>query len=230
MATLSFIVGAVISTPNIHVLQMGDEAHLKHHASCVASIQNLTRAQNYTYTATNWDKHEHFCAYTAKVATLLHYVKAANNGDWVVWLDADVKYQHPSTAEWEKKFFPPRCEFVVLRTPHTINTGIIHVKATRAMREFVQEWLAEQTRTQHCSGPADQLALQTVFMRHLVPNYSGTCEQKHSSHEKNLCFEQQTKNIKHTHPICTVGCTGGLQRHDCGGCNHNDLFCHHHKC
>lgn len=222
----------LISTlASIHILQMGDSDHLNLHTSCVETIRRLARANKYNYSVGYWNKTQYECPYTAKVAMLHRHVKAANNGDWVAWVDVDVKYQHPSFKAWQSRFFASPCEFVILRTDHTLNTGVVHIKATRRMRIFLSKWLAEQVEKQYCDGPADQLSLQTVFMRQYVPHYSGECEKIHEAHAKNVCFKTVTRNVQIAPLMCMLNCGSGLQRHDCNSaCHPTDIFCHHHRC
>ena len=170
---MQLLLGWVTTLANINIVQMGDSNHINRHKVCVKTIKRLALLNNYTHSVSTWNKTKYKCPYTAKVAMLYRHVKTANDNDWVAWLDTDVKYQHLSLKAWQSIFFSFKCEFEVLRTSHTLNTGVVHVKATRRMKDFVFEWLVEQSTKQYCNGPADQLSLQTVFMRHFVPQYSG---------------------------------------------------------
>ena len=213
---------------NVHVVQMGDEKRLRESGDRVASIRHLCEVQKYSHTIDAWNATRFECPYTAKVETIDAHLRRIPDGDWLVWMDLDVQYQHPRCSAWWRAL-PTRsadgtpCHLVALRTRATINTGIVHVKATTEMRAFVADWLREQVTRGYCGGPADQLSLQTVMLRAAVAGYDGRCEEAQKGPYDpallNACFSREMGAPPAN--VCLMSCADRLQKHDCG--NQTDL-------
>jgi len=237
------------STVRAHVIQMGDARSVAAYATYVAGVRRAADANGFAYGLLPWNatSSTHACPYTAKVAAIAARLRGAPDGAWVVWLDLDVQFALATCGAWWptlQKIGGDACHLVALRTDRQINTGVLHIKATPAMRELVGAWLAEQLAREVCAGPADQSAFEEVILRKAVPNYGGRCATQGPTMDRGEaladyfrriarlrrsgagglervgdCFGEEMGMEQRRAPpenVCLVRCRDGLQAHDCG--------------
>ena len=228
---LLLLLRATLARATINVVQMGDSHSVKTYRKHVQTVEHLCQIMRYNYSLVPWNKTG--CPFTAKVATIDDHLSRAAAGDWVVWVDLDAQYQNPRCDAWWHALPATApsgepCHFTVLKTNRTLNTGVVHVRATPDARALVRAWLAEQVARGYCGGPADQMSLQTVMMRAADAAYDGRCESSMDPSAQNECFHE-TFAAPPRH-VCLLSCTSGLQGHDCAHEPHarrgENLFLH----
>lgn len=229
---LLLLLRATLARATINVVQMGDSHSVKTYRKHVQTVEHLCQIMRYNYSLVPWNKTG--CPFTAKVATLDdHLNRVAAAGDWVAWVDLDAQYQNPRCDAWWHALPTTApsgepCHFTVLKTNRTLNTGVVHVRATPDARALVRAWLHEQVARGYCGGPADQMSLQTVMMRAADATYDGRCEKAMDPSAQNECFHE-TFAAPPRH-VCLLSCTSGLQGHDCAHEPHarrgENLFLH----
>ena len=129
------------------------------------------------------------------------------------------------------------CHMIAKNSDSEINTGVLLIKSTHAMRTLVQGWMDYQLAHPWCELGADQLALTTaILQREHV--YQQTVDAQYNNlafsdpyctkgvqKDRNDCWKElmnQFRPLTHTggrnpggDPICELGCKDDFQCHYC---------------
>eukprot|EP00041_Stephanoeca_diplocostata_P012271 m.205816 g.205816 ORF g.205816 m.205816 type:complete len:334 (-) comp18883_c0_seq1:122-1123(-) len=223
--------------PALHIVQFGDEQYSKTMAYYTQSIRRLAACDlsyDYSFKLDNgqdYGRSEGMCLYTSKVDVIRQALLEYDIGDWILWVDLDVFYAANGCDRFEhlvRSKVNGSCEFSSLTSPHTINSGILFVKVTPAMRKFVSEWHARQVAVNYCVGPADQMTLQETYLRAVNSTYNGECEHGHPI-ARNECFTAiSPTESRSVDGFCFFQCNDTFQTHDCDTVHSSldDLFWH----
>mmetsp|Transcript_12565 Transcript_12565/g.26753 ORF Transcript_12565/g.26753 Transcript_12565/m.26753 type:complete len:316 (-) Transcript_12565:325-1272(-) len=222
--------GSFSGASSVFVVQAADEAYAEKMKSMMETNQKWANCMNYTYqlkTLTNTGN-----MYSQKVEAIHDTLEAAQENDWIIYLDADVFFQADSCDALEKsmplqsKIGSQPCELISMTSPHTINTGVLLLKSAYATKKLVRTWLEEQQKPDKLLsfGAADQLSLQeAVISDFLGALYEGKCGNMNDQAQRNMCFKEHIpEEYRSSRQMCLIPCHDKtpLQCQDCGGdCN-----------
>ncbi len=166
------------------------------HAS-ISSVRAFASQKQYDYSTKRLNTSEFdstHCLYTRKVIELFAKLRSLPEGDWLLYLDADVSATRLSceAADLFMKLMPMHardgsaCTFVAQAStprgrqqPFTVNSGIIAISQVPATRQLLASWKEHQRRKQICFGPADQVALASALLQRYGPFGGGAaCEEQ----------------------------------------------------
>lgn len=168
--------------------------------------------------------------YTAKVQAIYDALLAANENDWIIFLDSDVRFQAHHTDSALEHIIPIKskmdnqtCEFIAMVQAISINTGVVLLKSTNATKSTVLRWLTLQQNGDnlYSFGAADQLPLQEIVMQDVLGSSyeSGICSTYKDQAARNYCFgtnlPEAIRSAKH---MCWISCNDDNQL-QCSGCN-----------
>ena len=232
----------------LHVLQYGDPKYQKNplHQRKINRTKTWATLAGYTYTMLDYSTQmPHVCGYTRKVAAINDTLANITlNQDWLLFLDLDATPLPANVFAMEdylmqhERINASHCHLIVKSAPIEINTGVLLIKSTLAMRTIVQGWLDYQIAHPFCKGGADQPALATVILQRehayrqtINPQYNISafpdpyCS-KGAPGNRVHCWKKlmnkfrpltrsEGRNPSGGDPICELGCKDSYQCHYC---------------
>ncbi|CAB9523456.1 expressed unknown protein [Seminavis robusta] len=161
----------------VHVLQLGDPAYVKRFETHIESNLQLVDCMGYNYIFHNLSSAKELpdrqCMLTYKVGVIHDALHSIPKGDWLIWIDLDAQYVAPHCDDLER-ILPKvasnnhrqreECALIAMASGVTINTGIIIVRSTDSMLQFMEDFRFHQERYPICSAAGDQIAFQAIVM------------------------------------------------------------------
>ena len=219
---------------SVYILQAANKEYFQKNSpwtenrtQMVETNKKWARRMNYTHDLKLITEAGNF--YTAKVQAIYDELLAANENDWIIFLDSDVRFQAHTDDTLEhiipiqSKMDNQTCEFIAMAQAISINTGVVLLKSTNATKSTVLRWLTLQQNGDklYSFGAADQLSLQEIVMQDVLGSSykSGLCSAYRDQAARNHCFgtnlPEAVRSAKH---MCWITCNDDnpLQ---CSGCN-----------
>lgn len=174
--------GSYFGSSKVVVVQAADNQYASVMKPLLDVNHEWANCMGYQYIINTWDKVANSCVYTEKVKVIHDVLHTVDENDWVIFLDADVKFQSRECTSLEamlptqSQINSQPCELIAMTSGHSVNSGILLVQKTPNMIRVVQRWLEIQYEKQVCRGPADQISLQEVILEELLgPSYGRKC-------------------------------------------------------